>query len=88
VDRLGICCERLTFLTAGGDPGTQVETPAEGAAMPERAIEVRSHYVGVWASGFEIAETTPDGFRVRRQSDGALLPGVFPPEDVREFDRS
>jgi hypothetical protein len=55
--------------------------------MPDRAVEVRSRYVGAWASGFEIAETTHEGFRVRRQLDGALLPAVFRPDDVREVDR-
>ena len=54
--------------------------------MSHPAVEVRSSYVGDWSSGFEIAEATRDGFLVRRQSDGALLPGVFPPEDVRELD--
>jgi hypothetical protein len=51
-------------------------------------VEVRSRYVGAWGSGFEIAEKTPDGFRVRRQCDGLLLPCVFPPEDVREVNQS
>jgi hypothetical protein len=57
-------------------------------AVSYPAVEVRSRYVGAWGSGFEIAERTRDGFRVRRQSDGVVLPGVFPPEDVREVDQT
>jgi hypothetical protein len=47
-------------------------------------VEVRTRYIGAWAPGFEIAEETRDGYRVRRLSDGALLPGEFLSADVRE----
>jgi hypothetical protein len=47
------------------------------------AVDVRSRYVGAWSSGFEVAEPVNDGYRVRRLSDGSVLPDVFTNEDVR-----
>ena len=50
-------------------------------------IEVRSRFDGSWVRGFEVAEegTLGDqrGLRLRRRSDGALLPTLFSPDDVR-----
>lgn len=50
-------------------------------------VEVRSSLERKWARGFEIADLVgeqPSGYRIRRRSDGALLPVVFGTEDVRE----
>jgi len=47
------------------------------------AIEVWSRYTRAWAPGFEIADETCDGYRVRRVADGVLLPGHFLSGDVR-----
>ncbi|MBK5289849.1 MAG: hypothetical protein JJE46_15410 [Acidimicrobiia bacterium] len=50
-------------------------------------VEVRSRFDQKWARGFEIAETVtePDpGYRIRRRSDGSVLPAVFVIDDVRE----
>lgn len=47
-------------------------------------VEVRSRYDGVWVGGFEVAEASQAGYRLRRLSDGRLLPGpVFWPGDVQ-----
>ena len=46
-------------------------------------IEVHTRFDDSWCEGFEIAEVTADGVRVRRKSDGALLPGVTSRADVR-----
>ena len=46
-------------------------------------IEVRCHFNGTWSPGFEIAERTSAGYRLRRVSDDSDLPGEFPTEDVR-----
>jgi len=35
-----------------------------------------------WVAGFEIAEVTPDGYVIRRLSDGSILPVVFPADEV------
>lgn len=56
-----------------------------GAGTP---VDVRSRYVGDWGRGFEVAERVPEkGYRVRRVSDGAVLPDVFDARDVRPHKR-
>lgn len=52
-------------------------------------VQVRSRFHdGVWARGFEVVEVVRqhdgDYYRVRRQSDGAVLPALFSPDDIRE----
>jgi hypothetical protein len=46
-------------------------------------VEVRTQYAGTWAPGFEIADETCDGYRVRRVSDGVVLPGHFHSDEIR-----
>lgn len=47
-------------------------------------VDVRSRFVGDWSRGFEVAERVDDrGYRVRRLSDGTVLPDVFDEQDVR-----
>jgi len=47
------------------------------------AVEVRGHFRGEWSRGFEVAETTHDGYWVRRLSDRYVLPVEFLDRDVR-----
>jgi hypothetical protein len=51
--------------------------------QPGGKIEVRSRFDRSWARGFEVAEVMSGGVRVRRLSDGAVLPVVFGADDVR-----
>jgi hypothetical protein len=44
---------------------------------------VRNRYQGTWVRGFEVAEFTPEGYRLRRLSDGSILPELFSRDDVR-----
>jgi hypothetical protein len=46
-------------------------------------VEVRNRYDRRWTQGFHVVEERPSGYRLRRLSDGAVLPGEFPTEDVR-----
>ena len=53
-------------------------------------VEVRTHFSGAWARGFEVVETIRDPrrdgdtrVRVRRLADGAVLPKDFAERDVR-----
>ena len=46
-------------------------------------VEVRNRFVGAWTRGFEIAEAVEGGFRIKRVSDGSILPDVFSAEEVR-----
>ena len=57
--------------------------PRRGVLTVGTRVAVRDRYQGSWGNGFEIAETTDDGYRLRRESDAYLLPGSFSPRDVR-----
>jgi hypothetical protein len=46
-------------------------------------VEVRSSYEGEWTAGFDVVEEVSTGYRLRRVSDGSVLPGAFATEDVR-----
>lgn len=59
------------------------DTATAGLPLGHR-VEVRSRFDRSWARGFEIAEILPRGYRLRRLSDGVVLPADFSPDDVRE----
>ena len=46
-------------------------------------VDVHTRFSDSWVGGFEIAEIIPEGYRVRRTSDGSLLPGYTSESDVR-----
>jgi hypothetical protein len=46
-------------------------------------VEVRTRYLNRWARGFEIVAVDDHGVRLRRQSDGAILPITIGVQDVR-----
>ena len=71
-----------TFGAAEGGP--DVDDTATGPLPLGHRVEVRSRFDRSWARGFEIAEILPRGYRLRRLSDGAVLPADFSPDDVRE----
>ena len=61
---------------------------------PGTRVEVRSRFDQRWARGFEIEEEVRDEgdqggprYRLRRRSDGSVLPTLFIDEDVREEKR-
>ncbi|HEY2813526.1 MAG TPA: hypothetical protein VGJ03_08700 [Acidimicrobiales bacterium] len=47
-------------------------------------VEVRRRFDSQWARGFEVFELTDKGVRVRRLSDGEVLPVDFIDDDVRK----
>jgi hypothetical protein len=55
-----------------------------------QGVQVRNRFDGHWVQGFEVAEVHERDqgllFRLRRQSDGAVLPSLFSEADVREGD--
>ena len=61
-------------------PQTRSEEELLTAGTP---VDVRSRYVGSWSRGFEVAEIVGDAYRVRRLSDGSVLPSEFASDDVR-----
>jgi hypothetical protein len=46
-------------------------------------VEVHTDFGDSWVDGFEIAEIVPEGYHVRRTSDGSLLPGYTSESDLR-----
>lgn len=46
-------------------------------------VEVLTHFTGTWARGFEVVGLDPHSCRVRRVSDGAVIPTDFDLDDVR-----
>jgi hypothetical protein len=54
---------------------------------PGTKVEVRDRFDRRWTRGFEVAETVETGegagYRIRRLSDGSVLPVVFGADEVR-----
>ena len=50
-------------------------------------VEVRRRFDAQWARGFEIVEVSDRGYRVKRESDGEVLPVDFSDEEVRPAHR-
>ena len=55
---------------------------------PGSRVEVRSRFDQRWARGFELVEVVQaegeDRYRIRRRSDGSVLPALFIDDDIRE----
>lgn len=67
-------------------PGHVVDAISLGFTDPIElgaSVEVRRRFDHAWARGFEVASAVDDGYRLRRRSDGAVLPVSFPADDVR-----
>ena len=65
-------------------PTTSIELPPSSTAIAiGTEVDVRRRFDGAWARGFEVCEQTDTGYRLRRLSDGSVLPVAFPPLDVR-----
>jgi len=46
-------------------------------------VEVTNRFDRRWSRGFEVAEIVGAGYRLRRLSDGTVIPAVFVPNEVR-----
>lgn len=51
-------------------------------------VEVRTGFDGSWVSGYAVESADPDGYRIRRRSDGEVLPVVFKRDAVRREHKS
>lgn len=51
---------------------------------PGTRVEVMSSFDQAWKRGFTVEATGVDGYRLRRASDGEVLPTSFAPDAVRE----
>jgi len=67
-------------------PVSGVPVVGRGQPGPGTRVEVRSRFDGTWCQGFEVAEVVTSfgqhAFRLRRLSDGAVLPALFSADDV------
>ena len=50
-------------------------------------VEVRNRFDGRWNRGFAVDAVLEDGYRIRRSSDGQVLPTVFTSDEVRREHR-
>ncbi len=60
------------------DAGTDRPLLLEGTR-----VEVRTGFDDSWSSGFAVEAHDGEGYRLRRRSDGQVLPVVFAPTQVR-----
>jgi hypothetical protein len=60
-----------------------LETEVPSELMPGTQVEVLNRYQHSWSTGFEVAEVDQRGYRLRRRSDGYVLPVVMPAGRVR-----
>ncbi|HYF44720.1 MAG TPA: hypothetical protein VD926_00825 [Acidimicrobiales bacterium] len=58
-------------------------TPVDDVLPPGTRVEVRRRFDQHWSRGFEIVERCETGYRLRRLSDGTVLPVEFAEADVR-----
>lgn len=69
--------------TDGGEPTDAPDPGARPPLAPGTKVDVRNRFQGTWVRGFEVAEITPEGYRIRRMSDGSILGELFSRDDVR-----
>ena len=55
----------------------------EPRLAPGTRVEVRRRFDQAWARGFVVHAAEEDGYRLRRSSDGAVLPVAFPDSELR-----
>jgi hypothetical protein len=75
---------------------TQVSTPIPATAVrqvpPRDGVEVRCRFGDRWVTGFEVCEVIrfddETRYRLRRRSDGSVLPTLFDEKDLRFFTTS
>jgi hypothetical protein len=72
-----------TMGTVSDRGGKAPDPNARSPLAPGVKVDVRNRYQGTWVRGFEVAEVTPDGYRIRRLSDGSTLGELFSRDDVR-----
>jgi hypothetical protein len=64
-----------------GDADADAEAGVPAIAV-DSEVEVRSRFDGRWCRGFAVAAVVERGYRLRRLSDGTVLPAVFDERDL------
>jgi hypothetical protein len=62
---------------------SEVGVATSESLEPGTIVEIRNRFELRWVRGFEVVEAYGEGYRVRRLSDGSVLPVVFSADDVR-----
>jgi len=57
--------------------------PRAESLTPGDQVEVRNRFDRRWSGGFEVASIQHGGCRIRRDSDGVVLPVMFASAEVR-----
>jgi hypothetical protein len=65
------------------DTQTGTDTEKEALRAGTRVDVHTRYHLGWWAPGFFIAEVRPDGYGIRRASDGAVLDETIQPGEIR-----
>jgi hypothetical protein len=72
-------------------PGPVVRPPAGRPVRPD-GVEVRCRFGDRWVTGFEVCEVIrvddTSRYRLRRRSDGSVIPTLFDEKDLRFFSTS
>jgi hypothetical protein len=64
------------------------EAKGDRVLEPGTRVEVRDGFEGLWHKGYVVDALEPDGYVIRRTSDGTLLPRRLPREAVRRERRN
>lgn len=68
----------------GGQGVTSATTAAVGAPIGAgTTVEVHCRFDQRWTTGFTVVDVSELGYRIRRTSDGSVLPAWFPREQLR-----
>jgi hypothetical protein len=84
-----ILCSALKAIVGPADEAARGGVLAVAELVASRVlavgtdVEVRNRFCAAWSRGFEVAEATGDGYRLRRQSDRYVLPAEFRANEVR-----
>ena len=60
-----------------------IDVVVDERLKPGARVEVRSRFDHRWTRGFEVAQVTPEGYRLKRLSDLTVLPAEFSVDEVR-----
>ena len=60
--------------------------PGPNVLAPGTPVEVWIQLTKSWSPGFVVEEVSPEGYVVRRRSDGRVLPNSLPIGSVRRLD--
>jgi hypothetical protein len=64
------------------------EPTSERVLDPGTKVEVRDAFEGEWHRGYVVDDVTAQGYRVRRASDGSVLPRALDRASVRRERRN